>query len=215
MLGSTWTKDEPSWSMGARVLQRRLEQSLEVFTAFGVRIPTTGRHQNALSILNQWNNSEEDIDLGNSGLLAQIGAAHRTAWETYLIAVAANARRNRKAEDLFTRDRLSLMMKGSPRGDEKDTLARDTQFELYLGAILQLGGAEVHGGEPDLRFLYGLEMVGIAAKRISSAAAKQVRVHVTKAVEQIQRAKVRGFVAINIDKQFQEITLTQPTESLF
>ena len=60
-------------------------------------------------------------------------------------------------------------MMGGGEVFEGEHRARDAQFELYVPALLALAGAEVRRGEPDARFRYGYELVGVAAKRIRSA----------------------------------------------
>jgi len=82
--------------------------------------------------------------------------------------------------------------------DEVNPLARNTQFELYAGAMLTMGGAVVAIGEPDLVMLFLGEEVGIAAKRVRSE--KQIRKRFKGGLEQIERSGRRGFVALNLDR---------------
>jgi hypothetical protein len=162
--------------------------------------------------LDRWNTDSNPIDTSNSLETARLGAAHRTAWETFLITVAVDQMRPQKGEDLFTSGKLSLMMGGGDVHDGRDTSARDAQFELYVGAQFRLGSVEIHGGEPDLRMRYGHELIGIAAKRVSSPASKQLKTHLNKAVEQIDRSGFRGFIAVNLDSRFDNVDLHQPVE---
>jgi hypothetical protein len=65
-------------------------------------------------------------------------------------------------------------------------------------ALLLMGGTTVRIAEPDLRFQYGTEEVGIAAKRLSSP--KQLLKRVLAAAKQIERNGDRGFIAVNVDR---------------
>lgn len=197
--------------MGSRALAQRLRESLATLENFGVRVPVSGRHRKAVSLLEHWNSSSELIDITDTDRINRLEAAHRTAWECYLITVAAEKHRkkHKSREDLFTLEALAEMLRGPeiPRVGDRDTSARDTQFELYIAAQLELAGVEVYGGEPDVRFRYGTEIVGIAAKRVSSLDRKQLQKHLNKAVEQIERSGMRGWVALNIDSRFRDVDI--------
>src|SRR5215213_5564837 len=138
----TWAYDDEPWRMGSRALEQRLRESLAVLAKTGVRIPGSGRHKQAIALLNKWNNSDDELDLRDENVLQRLEAAHRTAWETYEIAIAAEHHRKKwlGAEDLFTPLRLSTMLRGPELDSGSDTSARDAQFELYIGAEFVLGG---------------------------------------------------------------------------
>lgn len=78
------------------------------------------------------------------------------------------------------------------------TQARDTQFELYIAALLRLAGREVHFAEPDLRFTLGAIEVGVAAKRLQSG--KKYGTRLKEAIRQLERAKLPGVVAFSLDQ---------------
>lgn len=69
------------------------------------------------------------------------------------------------------------------------------------------GGLEVTRGEPDLRFKYGYEPVGVAVKRLDSLAVAQVRRNITDAADQIARSGLRGWIALNLDTRFAGLPL--------
>lgn len=75
-----------------------------------------------------------------------------------------------------------------------------------MAALLVLGSFEVERGEPDLRFLYGYEKVGIAAKRIRSLSTNALKSRVDKAVDQIEETRYRGWIALNLDTRFASIS---------
>jgi hypothetical protein len=73
--------------------------------------------------------------------------------------------------------------------------------------MLLHGGLDVTPGEPDLRFLYGYERVGVAVKRLTSIDPGQASRHVKKAVRQIESTKLRGWIALNLDSRFIHVRL--------
>jgi hypothetical protein len=78
---------------------------------------------------------------------------------------------------------------------------------MFVAAQLVLGGLDVVKGEPDLRFKYGYERVGVAVKRLDSLAPAQVRHNITDAVNQIARWGLRGWIALNLDTRFEGLPL--------
>ena len=98
-------------------------------------------------------------------------------------------------------------MKGGEFPTTTHTQPWNTQFELYVAAMLVHGGLEVTPGEPDLRLLYGYEKVGIAAKRLTSTDPDQASRHVKKAVQQIESTGLRGWIALNLDSRFAHVQL--------
>lgn len=194
--------------MGSAQLERRFAEALLRLEQMGVSVPSAGRHQQSLDTLAEWNSSSSPVDLQDEPALRKIGEAHRTAWETYLIVFAAYQRtlkRHRGQETLFTPERFRKLMKGPFIGEGRDTEPRNVQFELYLGARLELGGIEVRGGEPDLKFLYGYEWVGLAAKRIQSLKGSQIQKNIQDAANQIERSGCRGWVAVSLDSRFEGV----------
>jgi hypothetical protein len=199
-MNSFW-HSSPVRRMGSSVLETRLRQALHYLESrAGVRVPQTGRHRKALGLLSSINSSGRELDLTDGQLMTRLQYANRDAWELFMIAYAASLRRKR-SETPFTIERLQTMMSGSDVGDGADPHPRNIQFELYVAAMLVLGGAEVRDGEPDLRMLYGSELVGVAVKRLSSLTADQADRNFAKAVEQIERSGLRGLVAVNLDSR--------------
>lgn len=203
-MNAGWVADAPTREITDRLLAERLNQSLELLAKWGVSVPPTGRHLRAVQRLRAAKASISALDERERSAIEN---AHRTAWETFLITVATDQRKRKLKDDLFTHSQLSQMMHGAEVEGTRSTEARDIQFELLVGAELQLGGVDVFGGEPDLRFKYGYETVGLAAKRVRSTAAKQLEIHIAKAVKQIHKSALRGWIALNIDSRLGEIEL--------
>jgi hypothetical protein len=203
MIGS-WLVSSTPTVMGSGTLETAFEKALAFAESVGVRVPESGRHRQALKLMRRFNQGALNVRLANRPLLLRLSAAHRTAWEGLLILCAASLRRRSRSAP-FTLDKLNMIMGGGEIVEREDTRARDAQFELYIAALLALAGADVQRGEPDLRFRYGYELVGIAAKRIRSAKAAQVRRNLSKAVDQIERSGLRGWIGLNLDARFMTI----------
>lgn len=164
---------------------RHLEQ-------LGVRIPPGNRLARASRLLEEVNSGKHALTPDGEHLLKRVGDAQRTVTEQYMIARAV--RRARSPTD----DKLEEMLGGAEiEEDERNPIARNTQFELYVTAILAMGGATVTLAEPDILMVYDSEEVGVAAKRLSSP--KQLRRRLEEGLKQIERSGRRGFVAINVD----------------
>lgn len=101
--------------------------------------------------------------------------------------------------------RLSAILSGPELPSEEDLAsnqARNIQFELWLGAALQRGGAQVELAEPDLHCKIGETTVLLACKRLLSP--RNLNKRINQATKQIRRAlklltekPSSGFVAIS------------------
>lgn len=98
---------------------------------------------------------------------------------------------------------------GGSQDPESDTnrKARNTEFELYVGGLLCLAGANVGFAEPDLRVLTPGRTAGIAVKRMTSLAESKLVTRLAEAAAQIERAHGIGYVAVNIDAYFRNDVL--------
>ena len=126
--------------VGSVLLESRLNESLDKLSrVFKVSVPQQGRHRSAAEILRHWNEGGTPVDLTDEEELIRLAAAHRLSWETFLITVAAVEDR-RNARTPFTRERLSQMLGGDLLAEGRDAAPRNTQFELYVAAMLRLPG---------------------------------------------------------------------------
>jgi|GEM_PF-5601334 len=78
---------------------------------------------------------------------------------------------------------------------DKNDIARNSEFELYLAAVLRRAGFKVWPCEPDVLFEAHGWRLCVAAKRLRSRA--KFRERVRDGVCQITRSKVPGFVAVD------------------
>lgn len=126
----------------------------------------------------------------------EIAEAHRTIVEFYLIVRAIRSRR--ALWDAELRRKVVTMLGGHVlEGQDTNPIHRNTQFEMYVLAMLLMGRATIRLGEPDLVLRYGLADVGIAIKRLRSP--KQLRRRVLEAADQIETSGRPGFIAVNYD----------------
>lgn len=185
---------------------RAADLTLDRLRSLDVRVPTDNRLVRARAYVARsmqvpWNvMSSEDHDL--------VAEASRTIVEQYLIVRAML----KAGHDV--RNRLRRLLEGGdlPWGSV-NTEARDTQFELAVGALLWMGG--VHGirlGEPDWRIQAGPSDLGIAVKRLSSRRNRFKRVR--NAIEQIHRQGIPGIVILNLDQLAKAPTAEEENESV-
>ncbi len=208
-----WYYSPRPWLMGSGNLESLLASSLDLLRQLGIRVPDSGRHQRALVRLRMANAAVEGNASQDESTRRGLEHAHRTAWEAVIICLAAFRHRRRRGTP-FTKERLQVLMDGPEEYSANPCRAWDFQFELFVAAQLVLGGLEASDGEPDLRFRYGYEEVGIAVKRLTSLSTNQVRRNVRKAAEQIQTSKLRGWFALNLDTTFREVPVHGEREEL-
>jgi len=119
---------------------------------------------------------------------ALIAGAIRDAWEFYLIA-----RTLPRECDADLDGKLKVMLQGSQRSN----MPRDFQFEQLVGALFAMADIPVRPAEPDLHIMFRGEEWGIAVKRVRSA--EQLAPRTTKARKQLEKQRLRGFIAVNVD----------------
>jgi hypothetical protein len=187
-------------ALGSGTIEDLLERVIASLQKSGHPVPPSGRHNAALRILQGANRDE--IDIGLPATRGKLAHAQRVAIELIMI-VYARYLRGPKPNSPFTRRRFQEAFGGKLDGSEKTTTARDYAFELFVAAYLTIAGRFVTDGEPDLRFLYALdERVGVAVKRVTSLAKKQLAERIGDAVRQIDASGRRGWIAVNLDTRF-------------
>ncbi|MEL6330355.1 MAG: hypothetical protein AAFR38_11895 [Planctomycetota bacterium] len=85
---------------------------------------------------------------------------------------------------------------------DKKTLPRDHEFEHYLASKFASAGYHVECHEPDVRIHVDGSHLGVAAKRLSSAAALQKRWR--EAETQIRRTEESGIIALECTALFRD-----------
>lgn len=186
---------------GVRALQRLVE--------LGIEVPPENRLRSAIRLLERTNIPGTVILPEDDDLLVRLADAQRTILEQVTIVRATPGPERLSPTHRF---KLTEMLGGADIEDEeRNPLARNTQFELYVGATFAMGDAWIMLEEPDLRLQYAGRDVGIAAKRIRSPA--QLRRRTLEAAEQIDRAGGGGFVALNLDILVKGMSLEAVAES--
>ena len=191
----------------------RLNWSIAQLAECGIHVPAGGRHYQALRLLQRVSGGTETVDLRDAAQRLRIEEAERSAWELMVIVTAAWNHQHTGGP--FTERRVREALEGGVVPAEPNPTARNKQFELYVGALLALGGLVVFDGEPDLRVQLGHEIIGIAAKRSLTTTVRTVRARVREAAEQLRRVREpesrgltsdsialvggRGFVALSLD----------------
>jgi hypothetical protein len=196
---TSWSAGEP-FGVGSSGMVRTGEWLVEKLPSLGVTVPAGSRLQLARKLITAVDHRRIRVRADDAKILRRVEDAQRTLTEYYIITRALVNRPNRVTPAV--REKLNVMLGGaeSPM-DDRRSLARDTQFEMYVFAQLLMGGTDVRIGEPDMQFHYGTETVGLAAKRLSSP--KQLERRVLDAADQIEKEggdrPNRGFVAANLD----------------
>lgn len=216
---SSWSYAPRPWRIGSAHLAALLESSLDLLQQLDIRVPPNGRHRTALRRLQAANDAAKHGTPLAQERLELLRHAHRTGWETAVIAVATfRAHRQRRGRNRasvpFSQQQLQTMMRGPEVYLHRPGVWWDTQFELMVAAQLVLGGLDVRSGEPDIRFRYGLEWVGMACKRLTSLRGPQMRHNISYAANQIQRAQRRGWIALNLDSSFRHVVVAGRRQDL-
>jgi hypothetical protein len=94
---------------------------------------------------------------------------------------------------------LRQLPSGGDNPDREDaTLARDAQYELYLGTVLRRAGITASHGVPDLVADWGQRQHYIEAKRPSSPARVDDRLR--SAIHQVRKLPKSGIIALSLDQ---------------
>lgn len=180
---------------------------MDVFKRIGASVNESSRLPAALRLVREINANPELMAAPSVEYLRLLGEAERTIWELFIVAYVADQRAKR-ARTPFTSEMITTALGGSAiAADDKNRKARNTQFELYVAALLSLGGTEVVLAEPDLQMLYWGEYIGVAIKRMGSTRKEKLEERLLSASDQIGRWTSQGVIAINIDSFFAGKTL--------
>lgn len=192
---SGWNRTGSDIPLGPSGAIVAADWALERLSELGVSVPPDNRLMRAKRLLTDVNNEKIPLSPEDDELLFRVAEAQWTILEQYIIA-----RATRTPSGTITdthRRKLEMILSGRDTPDETNSIARDTQFELYIASLFAMAGIPVRIGEPDLLIFLGEEEVGIAAKRVKTT--KQIHKRVKHAIEQIRRSARRGIIAVNAD----------------
>jgi hypothetical protein len=159
-----WARSQRQ-GIGSGAIAERLRGSLDLLRKVGVEIHPQSRAQSALNFHDRLNADPTLMRIGDPEFEALLDAHHHTAIDLFVITYMAWEDRKRLGMP-FTREKLQLIVKGDDLDRGRDSQQRNMQFELFVAAMLRLGGASVLDGEPDLRAEIAGVRVGIAAQRL-------------------------------------------------
>ncbi len=173
----------------------RADGVLETLRRAGVLLPAGNRIALAKKTIFAARDPDSRIDVADP-YVEYVVEAHRTILEAYAICAGMDAHRPAPVE------KLSALLKGSeiPSADT-NSLARDTQFELLVAAVLRLAAFEsVSMSEPDICIDGAAGPLGIAAKRLRSAKQRKWQQRVSEATRQLRQQNLHGFLAFSLDQ---------------
>lgn len=190
--GSAWSFEDHG-QLGSTALVALAEVTERRFQARGVPLPADSRVERAREIIQRSHDGRRPPKSGDPKTAALIGEAIRDIWDFQLIARTLPKERT---PDLA--GKLKLMFRGSSDPEkDKSSKPRDIQFELLVAAIFAMASIPTLPAEPDLRFPFGDEEFGLAAKRVRSAG--QLAPRITHARKQLERQGLRGLIAVSVD----------------
>lgn len=189
------------WSPGSEIpvspsiAIARSEWAIDRYEKLGVRQPPDNRLEESRRFVAQFAGRKAPFDAADEELLHRIVECIQTCFEHYLIARSTGPISGNLPPEMVRKIEESLT--GAEVADEEvDSPGRDTQFELFMRALLVMGEVPVRIAEPDLKFLYNGQEVGLAAKRVKRP--RKLRRRFNDGVEQIEKTGP-GFVTINAD----------------
>ena len=178
----------------------------------GLTIPGGNRLQLAVRTTRRYNDAA-NLAAADDVALGKAAEAFRTLWESVLIIDARLSAR--RGERVLPTESLACLLRGAEHpAEDKDTSARNEQFELFVGAFLLHGVLNVIRAEPDFQFVYLREWTGVAVKRVRSTRPQTLRDELRDAARQIIRAGTRGFIALSLDTWLTELHTDGTTEEL-
>ncbi len=188
------TKSDTFVETGSTSIINAADWTINKLKSLGVTVPPSCRLTLARRLIQKVQDHDLIVDPDDEALLWRVAEAEFTILDQYLILRACS----KKGISPTQAQKLEQMLFGAETvAADSNPLARNTEFELYVGALLTMGGGTVRLAEPDVRLRNGLMEAGIAAKRLTSP--KKFHERIREGEKQIQRLGERGFVAVNID----------------
>jgi hypothetical protein len=173
-------------------------ETVDKLKGLGVAVPRPNRLERALELLTQFDSDELHIREDDPETQVRVADALRDVWEAFLI-VYTRLNRPRQAHMLPADELRYLVLGSDTTAEERNPKPRSSQFEMMVAARLILGGADLRREEPDIRFLFHGEYIGLAAKRIRKARTATVYDALRDATHQLADRKVMGFIAFALD----------------
>jgi hypothetical protein len=203
-----WTEGPQVGPAGSSGILAAADFAIARLASFGINLPPGSRFQLLRAAVDKAHNHIGPFP--SSEVLAE---ATRSIFELYLISRCLRSDGRPLSDTLDTTIRKILEGPLLPRDEnERNSAARNFQFELSVGAWLTAGGVEGRLAEPDLQIMFLGRSIGVAAKRVSSR--KQLLRRVKDAIAQIDASGMDGLIAINVDPLIDELQLTGNREDI-
>ena len=184
--------------IGSGTLAARGREVVSLLRKRGVASPPENRLERAIRLTEQTNDGNVLIRADDPQTAARVLEAFRTLVEAFTVVWTLVERV--RGVNPFPSERLAYLLQGADLPTEDaNPKARNTQFELLVGATLVMGDADILPEEPDYRLLYHGEYVGVAVKRLTSTKPNTLWGHLRDASHQIVAHGGKGFVAIGLD----------------
>lgn len=197
-----WTQGSEVGPAGSSGILAAADFAISRLAEFRIKVPNGSRFQLLRSAVDKAHNR-----IGTFPSSKVLAEATRSIFELYLICRCLNPDGRPLGNTLQSTIRKILEGPQLPRDEnERNSAARNFQFELFVGAWLTAGGLDVRMAEPDLQMTFLGRPVGVAAKRVSSQ--RQLLPRVKDAIEQIEASGLDGLVAISVDPLIDDLHLT-------
>jgi hypothetical protein len=195
-VGRTYAPEGVAWlASAATTAIARLE-------AHGAKVPLSGRLHRARRIAENLRDGRLSPD--DTAEWDRTREAFRTIWEFALIANTIPTGHAPTLQNV----RQALAGPFLPNR-HRDDPARNSQFELYVAALLAMGDVKTRGMEPDLRFTTAYGEYGVAVKRVRSP--KKLQARASHAARQLRNHGVRGLVAVNMEAFLEDLSVAEAT----
>lgn len=184
--------------VGSGALAAQGRNAIKALAQRGVVLPANGRLERAIQRIERVNDAPELLHSMSDDDAILLLEATRDVFDAFLVAYAAIERP--RSVNPFPAERLVCFGYGADLAKgEPDPWARNTQFEVVVGAHFLLGGADVLPVEPDYSLLYNGRRVGLAVKRVTSVKPDTLVTRLKGAVDQIGGTFGEGFAVVNLD----------------
>jgi hypothetical protein len=182
-------------AFGPTALIAAVDWTRERLRAFGVPFPAGNRLQLAQGLLRELQGGRVTLT-ADSASVDRVTEAQWTILEQY-VATRGLGSPDRQLLNV-ERSKFEEMLSGAETAEtDRNHLARNTQFELYMMALFKMGDVRAMLAEPDLLIDYCGALRGVAAKRVRSF--RQAVRRAKEASDQLRANGCLGFIAVNVD----------------
>jgi len=198
MSPSTITFGSIDRSYNSEYIVNRLTDIESLFSSLSISLQPTSRIGTYIRLFRDGANKSIDARrYTNTSEEAERLVAHAYNDIGELICLVDSYRAGVFSDPKALESKLKLVVKDTinASASNRDAIGRNTQWELYLHAVLGQGGLNCDVSEPDIKTVIDTVDIGIACKRIVSQNMFEQRIK--HANQQIVRSKTPGIIAID------------------